>query len=74
MGRKQGEGQIVSAIDVVMVFLFRWCEAEREKEKKMNNKQWHETFQQRCPPYNVHGFTNCQLKFKLFESQVGGDH
>merc|ERR550519_301272 len=25
----------------------RWCEAEREKEKKMNNKQWHETFQQR---------------------------
>merc|ERR1719264_2455884 len=24
-----------------------WCEAEREKEKKMNNKQWHETFQQR---------------------------
>ena len=45
----------------MMVFLFRWCEAEREKEKKMNNKQWHETFQQRCPLYNVHGFTNCHL-------------
>merc|ERR1719264_2112211 len=25
----------------------RWCEAENEKEKKMNKKQWHETFQQR---------------------------
>merc|ERR1719412_2405803 len=25
----------------------KWCEVEKEKEKNINNKQWHETFQQR---------------------------
>ena len=37
----------VVVVVVVVVYITRWCEAENEKEKKMNNKQWHETFQQR---------------------------
>ena len=41
-------GSTSAAVVVVDFHLIRWCEAENEKEKKMNKKQWHETFQQRC--------------------------
>ena len=52
MQRGQSQILIVSATAVAVVVVdlhhIRWCEAENEKEKKMNKKQWHETFQQRC--------------------------
>ena len=39
---------IINILILIVVSNCRRCEAEKQKEKDANNKQWQESFQQRC--------------------------